>query len=169
MLAAGLTLDLDDPYPLTSADIAAIQTFEAGALLLGDDAALAFTRLLGNAAARVAEAAVEIFALQVAVGLDAETSELEHSQASAELAALTQLVPDAFDDLLHQHLRRSVRRSLEAAVEDEPTACTRPSVSLTWSVPPPGPGVSPRSSWPVRWCSSRPRRSTSPVPTAAGS
>ncbi len=120
MLAAGLTIDLDDPHPLTSGDVAAIESFEAGAQLLGDDAALAFTRLLGNAAARVAEAAVEIFALEVAVGLDAEASAVDHSRASAELASLTRLVPYAFDDLLHQHLRRSARRSLDAAVEHEP-------------------------------------------------
>jgi class 3 adenylate cyclase len=112
-----------DPFPLNSSDLDAISTFEAGAALVGEDQAFAFTRLLGNAAERVAEAAVEIFAMQAAASVAvAGATEADHGRASVDATALTRAVPEAFGDLLHQHLRRSVRRALVTAMENEPDA-----------------------------------------------
>lgn len=122
LLAAGLTVDADDPLPLSVDDLRAVRAFEAGAGLVGDEGALAFTRLLGNAAARVAEASVELFTLHIADALDAVegAGEEDHARASAAAIEATRSVPEVFGQLLHQHLHRAVRRSLLERLDDQP-------------------------------------------------
>jgi adenylate cyclase len=121
LLAAGLSVDAADPLPLTATDLDAVRAFEAGVALVGEEGAFAFTRLLGNAAARVAEASVDLFVRQVADDLVAEgTDEEAYARASAAAMHTAGHVPEAFGHLLHQHLHRAVRRSLLERVDAEP-------------------------------------------------
>jgi len=119
LLAAGLALDPAQERPLTEDDVESAVVFELGAALLGDAGALAFTRLLGNAAARVAEAAVEQFADEIEA--HAGPSPLDHARATAEAVAALDLVPSAFARLLHQHVHQAVRRSLLERIGDQPS------------------------------------------------
>jgi len=120
LLAAGLSIDDADPLPITDAEIEALVAFERGAALVGDDLALAFTRLLGNAAARVAEASVEVFAVELSGRAADRLDEMEYGRASLAAVEATQVVPDAFTHLLQQHLHRSVRRALLERSTEEP-------------------------------------------------
>jgi hypothetical protein len=59
LLAAGIPVTPDSNVPEKLVTL--MEAFEAGSALLGDDAVLAFTRVLGASAINIAEAAVALF------------------------------------------------------------------------------------------------------------
>lgn len=113
LLAAGLPVAADTEL---SEDLELLMSaFEAGAGLMGEEAVLAFSRVLGAAATNIAEAAVALFYAEAGPGTEREgADELERAVTSerATLAFLT--VPDAFSELLLAHFGRATRRALLA-------------------------------------------------------
>src|SRR5271156_5753222 len=75
--------------------------FEQGAALMGEDALLAFTRVLGAAATSIAEAAVALFYAELGPGTGREGSdELERAQMSETATLAFSTVPDVLSRVL---------------------------------------------------------------------
>ena len=73
LLAAGLPVTTESRLP---EDLCALMSaFEQGAVLMGEDAILAFTRVLGAAASTIAEAAVALFYAELGPGTQRQGSE----------------------------------------------------------------------------------------------
>ena len=110
LLAAGLPVTADGTLPVDLVEV--MSAFEQGAGLMGEDAILAFTRVLGAAAITIAEAAVALFYAEMGPGAPREgTDELARARA-AEMATLAFAnVPDALSRLLLAQFERAARRT----------------------------------------------------------
>ena len=110
LLAAGLPVTAEAELP---GDLVEVMTaFEQGASLMGDDAILAFTRVLGAAATNIAEAAVAVFYAELGPGTGrAGLTELERAQLSERAATAFTAVPDALRRVLLAQFDRAVRRT----------------------------------------------------------
>jgi adenylate cyclase len=115
LLAAGIPAEEETEVP---ADLVSFMAaFEAGAALMGEEAILAFTRVLGAAANNVAEAAIALFLAELGPGTGREGPD-ELAQALLAEAATTAFVavPDALALLVLNAFGRALRRA-EAARE----------------------------------------------------
>jgi adenylate cyclase len=113
LLAAGIPAQSDTKVP---ADLSSLmEAFEQGAGLMGEEAILAFTRVLGAAAINVAEAAIALFLAELGPGTVREgPDELARARlAEAATTAFTQ-VPDVLALLVLDAFERAQRRA-EAA------------------------------------------------------
>jgi adenylate cyclase len=110
LLAAGLPVTAEAELP---GDLVEVMTaFEQGASLMGDDAILAFTRVLGAAATNIAEAAVAVFYAELGPGTGRSgLTELERAQLSERAATAFTAVPDALRRVLLAQFDRAVRRT----------------------------------------------------------
>jgi class 3 adenylate cyclase len=133
LLAAGLPVSAETELP---GDLVEVMTaFEQGASLMGDDAILAFTRVLGAAAGTIAEAAVAVFYAELGPATGrAGLTELERAQQAERAATAFTAVPDALRRVLLAQFDRVVRRTQLArgwpsATEgpDAPAAAAQPS------------------------------------------
>jgi len=86
-------------------------SFALGAQIFGEEAVLQFTRVIGSAAARVAEAAVSLFAANVSPRLRERDDALETVRQSAEAVRAFAVVPNAMDILLREHFLTAIRRA----------------------------------------------------------
>ena len=113
LLAAGLPVGEHSPLPENLAEFMA--AFEQGADVLGQDAVMAFTRVLGAAATTIAEAAVALFYAELGPGANREGSdELARAKASeAATLAFTQ-VPDVLASMLLAQFKRAGTRAAGA-------------------------------------------------------
>jgi class 3 adenylate cyclase len=85
--------------------------FEQGAALMGDDALVAFTRVLGAAATSIAEAAVALFYAELGPGTEREGSDELARAHVAETATLAfSTVPDVLSRVLTAQFERANRR-----------------------------------------------------------
>ncbi len=108
--AAGIPATEDDEI---SEDLAELMTaFEQGAALMGEEAVLAFTRVLGSSAISIAEAAVALFFAEFGPGMSQEgTDELARARvAEAATTAFTQ-VPAVLGELVMDHFARAQGRA----------------------------------------------------------
>jgi adenylate cyclase len=113
-LACGLPGDEDQPVPSWVPDD--VNGFEAAAALFGENATLAFTRVMGSSAARVAEAAVGLFLSEVDTELNSRgATALEWAQANEEAAELVGVVTTLMTHLLREHLIQAIRRQRAAS------------------------------------------------------
>jgi adenylate cyclase len=121
LLAAGLPVDADTKLPEDLSELMA--AFEQGALVMGEDAILAFTRVLGAAATNIAEAAVALFYAELGPGTGREgTDELERARV-AETAMLSfTTVPEVLRIVLLAQFDRASQRALLARGWSAPTA-----------------------------------------------
>ena len=108
-LASGLPAEAEHLVPAWLVDD--VNGFQAASVLFGESATLAFTRVMGSSAARIAEAAIGLFLSEV----DAELSErratgLEWAVANEEAASLVGVVTTTMTHLLREHLMLAVRR-----------------------------------------------------------
>jgi adenylate cyclase len=110
LLAAGLPVTAETELP---GDLVEVMTaFEQGASLMGDDAILAFTRVLGAAASTIAEAAVAVFYAELGPSTGrAGLTELERAQQAERAATAFTAVPDALRRVLLAQFDRAVRRT----------------------------------------------------------
>ncbi len=110
LLAAGLPVTAEAELP---GDLVEVMTaFEQAASLMGDDAILAFTRVLGAASTNLAEAAVAVFYAELGPGTGrAGTTELERARLSERAATAFIAVPDALRRVLLAQFDRAVRRT----------------------------------------------------------
>jgi adenylate cyclase len=113
LLAAGLPATIDSTLPADLLDV--VSAFEQGAALMGDDAILAFTRVLGAAASTVAEAAVALFYAELGPGTGREgTDELERARVAETATRAFTTVPEVLSRLVMAQFQRAGRRPLLA-------------------------------------------------------
>ncbi len=111
--AAGLAAADPDAPRFVAADVATFEAFALAAELFGEDVLVQFTRTMGASVARVAEAAIGTFAVNVRAPMDhAGATPLEIAQASAEGGAALRGIPQVLQTLLAPHFDAATRRSL---------------------------------------------------------
>jgi adenylate cyclase len=116
-LASGLPGEADQPLPAWAVDD--VTGFEVASTLFGDGATLAFTRVMGSSAARVAEAAVDLFIAEVDTQLVARAAtQLERAQANEVAASLVEVATSIMSHLIREHLTHAVRRQRTAGGGD---------------------------------------------------
>ncbi len=110
LLAAGLPTIAQSPLP---DDLATFMTaFEQGADILGQEAVMAFTRVLGAAATTIAEAAVALFYAELGPGANREgTDELARAKAAESATLAFAQVPDVLASMLLAQFRRAGSRA----------------------------------------------------------
>ena len=110
LLAAGIPARSGTEVP---ADLASVMAaFEQGAALLGEEATLAFTRVLGAAANNVAEAAVALFFTELGPGTVREgPDELARARLAEAVTAAFTSVPDVLAVLVLDAFERAQRRA----------------------------------------------------------
>jgi class 3 adenylate cyclase len=87
--------------------------FEQGSALMGDDAILAFTRLLGAAAIQIAEAAVALFYSELGPGTEREgRDELTRAQLAETATMAFTAVPDVLAQMVFDQFERALRRAV---------------------------------------------------------
>jgi adenylate cyclase len=110
LLAAGLPVGPDTEVPEDLLDLMA--AFEAGAQLMGDDAILAFTRVLGASAINIAEAAVALFWAEFGPGSVSEgPDELVRARISEAATAAFLAVPDVLAKIVLEQFERAQQRA----------------------------------------------------------
>jgi adenylate cyclase len=110
MLAAGLPVGPGDTLPEDLEEV--ISGFEQGSALMGEEAILAFTRVLGAAAGNIAEAAVALFYAELGPGTEREgADELARAQVSEAANRAFLAVPGVLSTLLLTQFRRASRRA----------------------------------------------------------
>jgi adenylate cyclase len=110
LLAAGIPTATDSKV---SEDLVGLmEAFEAGAQLLGEEAILAFTRVLGASAMNIAEAAVALFWAEFGPGSVSEgPDELVRAELSEAATRAFLTVPDVMARAVIDQFERAVRRS----------------------------------------------------------
>jgi class 3 adenylate cyclase len=89
--------------------------FELGTALFGTEPLLAFTRVMGAAASRVAEAAVALFVAEVNPSLQADhASALETAIANERAVSLISVVEHTLGHFVREHLSLAVQRQRTA-------------------------------------------------------
>jgi adenylate cyclase len=107
-LAQGLSADDTTLVPSFTVDDAA--AFDVGMALFGDEAVLAFTRVMGGSVSRIVDAAISLFYGQVSPDLPAEGTELEQARLNDRAGAVFAVLPTVITHLLEQCFRQdSVR------------------------------------------------------------
>ncbi len=111
--AAGIPATEDDEV---SADLAGLMSaFEQGAAVMGEDAILAFTRVLGASAMNIAEAAVALFFAEFGPGMAREgPDELARARVSEAATTAFTEVPAVLGQMVMDQFERAQRR-IEAA------------------------------------------------------
>ena len=110
LLAMGLPVTAESRAPEDLGEL--MSTFEEAAALMGEEAILAFTRVLGAAAANVAEAAVALFYAEMGPGSGREGSdEMGRAQASERATLAFTAVPAVLSHLLLAQFDRTSRRA----------------------------------------------------------
>ena len=113
LLAAGLPVTTESRLP---EDLCALMSaFEQGAILMGEDAILAFTRVLGAAATTIAEAAVALFYAELGPGTGREGSdELARARMSEAATLAFTTVPEVLSRLVLVQFDRATHRAVLA-------------------------------------------------------
>jgi len=97
----------------TDAMLDSFQTVTLGTQMFGEEATLHFGRVLGNAMARIAEAAQSLFLLRVEAPLHADdASELEFVRAQVEGVELFGVIPQLMETLLRAHMVQGIGRNI---------------------------------------------------------
>jgi len=110
LLSLGLPMDADSTLPQGTGEL--IDAFEQGAALMGEEAILAFTRVLGAAAINIAEAAVALFYSELGPGSGREGSdELARAQNSERATLALTSVPDVLSHVLYAQFDRASHRA----------------------------------------------------------
>ncbi len=111
LLAAGIPAEPDTEVPVKAIDLMA--AFEQGSALMGDEAILAFTRLLGAAAIQIAEAAVALFYSELGPGTEREgQDELTRAQLAEAATMAFTLVPEVLAQMVLDQFERALRRAV---------------------------------------------------------
>ncbi|MGH8997098.1 MAG: adenylate/guanylate cyclase domain-containing protein [Acidimicrobiales bacterium] len=132
LLAAGIPVRADTEL---SANLdALVMAFIQGVALMGEDAILAFTRVLGAAATNIAEAAVALFLSELGPGTEREgRDELTRAQISERATLAFDAVPEALIRVLITQFDRASQRSLSrgwTTETDEATLAASEVVTL---------------------------------------
>jgi class 3 adenylate cyclase len=110
--AAGFPEPDPDPSvrPFTRRDVEILETLRAGIEFLSEDVAIQLTRVLSASAARVAEASVTAFMVNVVrPAVEHDPSGLELTRRNVESMVLVDGLTRAFDTFLRHHIERGFR------------------------------------------------------------
>jgi adenylate cyclase len=111
LLAAGIPAKPDTEIPAKTVDL--LSAFEQGSALMGDEAILAFTRLLGAASIQIAEAAVALFYSELGPGTEREGGdELSRAQLAEKATLAFTAVPDVLAEMVFDQFERALRRAM---------------------------------------------------------
>jgi adenylate cyclase len=121
MLAAGIPVTPESRVP---ANLVTLMTaFEAGSALMGDDAILAFTRVLGASAINIAEAAVALFWAEYGPGSVKEgPDELARAELSEAATRAFLAVPEVMAQAVLDQFERAQRRAQAVRGWSDPSA-----------------------------------------------
>ena len=113
LLAAGIPARRDTEVP---GDLASFMTaFESGSAILGEEAILAFTRVMGAAANNIAEAAIALFFAELGPGTVRQgPNELARARLAETATAAFTEVPGALALLVMDAFERAQRRAVAA-------------------------------------------------------
>jgi adenylate cyclase len=110
-LASGLVPAAPDEPEYTDADVVCFQSFAAGAALFGTNAMLQFSRVLGSAVARIAEAAIALFINSVELpAREARTGSLALAQVNLTATQSLGVLPTTIEAFLRAHMEAALRR-----------------------------------------------------------
>ncbi len=113
LLAAGIPAGPDTEVPAELVSL--MEAFEQGAALLGDEAVLAFTRVMGAAAINIAEAAVALFFSELGPGTVREgPDELARAKLAETATTAFTAVPDVLARMVMDAFERAQRRAEQA-------------------------------------------------------
>lgn len=111
--------DPDVPV-FTAGDAEILRAFGAASEMFGWAAMLRFTRVLGSSLARIAEAAVSLFAVEVEAGLvQRAAGELALARANLEGTTILSGLPGVLDVLFRDHVESAVARQRATKVEGD--------------------------------------------------
>ncbi len=110
--SAGLApVDPEDPR-FADRDVESFAAFAVGTRLFGEQATRHFQRVMGSSLARIAEAVVSMFLVNVEGPLrEAHGSELELAKANLRATEAAEVVPAVLQSVFRAHLEESIRRS----------------------------------------------------------
>jgi adenylate cyclase len=109
LLAEGIPVDENTLLPAFVVDDA--KAFALGRELFGDEATLAFTRVVGAAVSRIVDAAISLFYGDDSLSLSVDAGELERAQVNERAGAAFALVPSVVTHLIEQFFRQDAVRS----------------------------------------------------------
>jgi adenylate cyclase len=111
LLSAGLPVEADTEVSEHVIDL--LSAFETGSELMGDEAILAFTRVLGAAAIQIAEAAVALFYSELGPGTEREgQDELTRAKLAEAATLVFTAVPNVLAQMVMDQFERSLRRAV---------------------------------------------------------
>jgi adenylate cyclase len=111
LLAAGIPATPDTELPADLVDFMA--AFEQGSALMGDDAILALTRVMGASAMSIAEAAVALFYAELGPGTDREgATEFERAKVAEAAVLAFASVPGIVARMVEDQFEAAQRRAL---------------------------------------------------------
>lgn len=121
--AFGFSADTVARGSYTPAEVAALRSADAGAEIFSEDEALYFARVTGAALARIAEAAVALFMVDIEAPMrDLAISRTEDAMRSWDATASISIVIDAFEPMFRVHMAQAIDRlhwgTEKAASED---------------------------------------------------
>jgi len=117
LLAAGLPPANEMTF--SEDDALGLSLFSFGARLFGEEATLRFARIIGASLARIAEAAVEVFLVNVEAPLRAaEGSRLALAKANLEAIEALEQIPTLMRGLFRSHVEIAIRRLRQARGRD---------------------------------------------------
>jgi adenylate cyclase len=120
LLALGLPVAGSDYLPEDTAGL--MHAFEQGVALMGEDAIVAFIRVLGAATTNIAEAAVALFYTELGPGTQrGGADELARAKTSERATLAFATVPEVVHRVLQTQFDRAVRRSAIARGGSTPT------------------------------------------------
>jgi adenylate cyclase len=121
MLAAGIPVTPDSTVSTNLVTL--MEAFEAGSALMGDDAILAFTRVLGASAINIAEAAVALFWAEFGPGSVKEgPDELARARLSEAATRAFLAVPDVMAQAVLDQFQRAQKRAQAVRGWSDPSA-----------------------------------------------
>ncbi|HEY1650241.1 MAG TPA: hypothetical protein VGG09_00010 [Acidimicrobiales bacterium] len=128
LLSAGLPAEADTEVSEHVIDL--LTAFQTGSELMGDEAILAFTRVLGAAAIQIAEAAVALFYAELGPGAEREGQDELTRAKLAEAATLAfTAVPDVLAQMVMDQFERALRRAVTVRGSWEPETGSGPGSS----------------------------------------
>ena len=129
--ASGTSTPEGTEQTFVESDIETFGLFKAAASIFGRDAVLELTRVMGISMARVAEAAITLFQVNIEAPL-AESEAGAIAMAEANYAAVTSLemLPRAMGGLLRLHIETAIRRSRKSYNRENPFGSRRLAVGF---------------------------------------
>lgn len=111
LVASGLPVEPDSEVPEKSVEL--LSVFELGSELMGDEAILAFTRVLGLASIQIAEAAVALFYAELGPGTEREgEDELTRAKLGEVATMAFTSVPEVLTQMVLDQFERALRRAV---------------------------------------------------------